>query len=238
MPVTGADTAGRPHPWAERSRRRTARRVRSTGAAAEPSTSGQGLDAGGLAMLAVLGAVSEGFGTFAEIAATARSIAPCDWQPTRDVLIGAANEALDDGLLCRDDPAERDDRAERAGAPRLAISDAGQGRLCDLLRRRAPDCRGPIGRAATALKVCFLGALDPESACGMLEDLSRSLRGDLTTLRQGCGACPARRDYALRCMDREIERIEQEIAWLERLQADLHAGRSPRTEGGVSGVPA
>ena len=230
QPIPGADTVGGPCPRVESSHRRTARRIPSTGGKSTGSNGQGGLEPGGLAMLAVLGTVSEGFGTFPEIVAAARSIAPMDWQPTREVLETSVGTALDHGLL------RCDATAERTTATRLALSAAGRGRLRELLRQPAHSCRGPIGRAATALKVCFLGALDPQSGCRILEDLSRSLRGDLESLRQGCVTCPASRAYARQCMDREIERIEEEVAWLRRLQADLCANRSPRTGRGARNV--
>ncbi len=170
-----------------------------------------------LAALVVLGSVNEGFGAFTEIVFAARSIAGPDWQPTGDVLAGAIERALDQGdLWCAD-------RVETAEDVRLEISVKGKQRLRELLHQPAPCCRRPLGRVAIALKVCFLGALDFRSGRRILEELSHAHRCELSHLKQGCESCPATRAYARLWMDREIERIEQELTWLDRLRDDLAA---------------
>ncbi len=170
-----------------------------------------------LASLVVLGSVNEGFGAFTEIVSAARSIAAPDWQPTGDVLAGAIERALDqEHLWCAEN-------SERAADVRLEISAKGKERLRELLHQPAPCCRRPIGRVAVALKVCFLGALDFRSGRQILEELSHAHRCELSHLRRGCESCPAARAYARLWMDREIERIEQELIWLDRLRDDLGA---------------
>ena len=170
-----------------------------------------------LAALVVLGSVNEGFGAFTEIVSAARSIGAPDWQPTGDVLAGAIERALDLGhLWCAE-------RVESAEDVRLEISVKGKERLRELLHQRAPCCRRPLGRVAIALKVCFLGAFDFRSGQQILEELSHAHRCELSHLKQGCETCPATRAYARLWMDREIERIEQELTWLDRLRDDLAA---------------
>ena len=189
----------------------------AVGSGAATARSREPLGPNDLATLAVLGIVNEGFRSYADVVAAARSIATADWQPTNDLVASAVNRALEDGHL------RRDRRAAKAAVPRWTISGTGRVRLGELLRRPAACCRSPHGRAATALKICFLGALDRETGCAVLEDLSHLHRAELRRLREGCASCPATRPYARRWMDREIERVEQEIGWLERLQADLPA---------------
>lgn len=176
------------------------------------------LEPGDLATLAVLGIVNEGFGSLSQVISAARSLARPDWQPTSDMLAGAVQAALQEGLLTI--------RQEtvRGGEPRLEILRAGTIRLQALLRQPPAQGRGSIGRTAAALKICFLGALDRMSGCEVIEDLSRSYRAELEALRHGRSSCPAGGAFPCRWIDREIERIEQEVAWLECLQADLRRG--------------
>lgn len=170
---------------------------------------------GDLAALAVLGIVSEGCATRAEIAGAARAIAAPDWQPTGDLIAGALTRAVDLGHLSGQGV------SPGGTGERFTITSAGAGRLRELLARPVPRCRGPVGRAATALKVCFLGALDQPHGCALLEDLSRRHRGELERLRGAATACPASCRYARVWIDREAQRIEQEVAWLESLRQEL-----------------
>ena len=173
----------------------------------------------------VLGAVSEGLEGFQEIATAARSIAACDWQPTADIVAAAVTRAVADGDLIRQEA------PDPATAPRFALSTAGKAHLCALLDRPSPRCRDSVGRTITALKVCFLGALDPARGCAVLETLSAGYRCELQVLRKGCRSCPVGRGYARLWIDREVQRIEQEVAWLEGLRANLTVN-TPSQQGG------
>lgn len=182
-------------------------------------TSGEILHPSDLVSLAVLGVVSEGCRTLGEIAAAARSIATCDWQPTTDLLAGSVTKAVEDGFL-------------RAAGPRAArqeiryrISSSGKAKLRDLLLRHSPRCRDSLGRASIALKICFLGVLDSPQAKQLLEDLTERYLDERRKLRATCSGCPASSGFAGLCIAREIQRLEQEQAWLESLSTNLPEAR-------------
>ena len=193
---------------------------------------------GDLATMAVLGIVNEGFGTLSQVVSAARSLARPDWQPTGEMLAGAVQAALADGLLTAQDTAQ--DTGRESTEPRLAILEAGLERLRALLRQPLARGRGSLGRTAAALKICFLGALDRTGGCAVIEDLSRSYGGELEALRLGRRACPAGGAFPCRWIDREIERIEQEVAWLQSLQAELRRGAASHwpSPGSPASTPA
>jgi hypothetical protein len=166
------------------------------------------LGAHDFALMAVLGIVHEGFTRFTEIAPAAKSLAGLDWQPTGDVLAGALEDALADGLLV----------VTEAG---YALAEEGRLRLAELVQASPATERGGTGRTAAALKVCFLGALDGEARDLVLDDLTRLQQGQLQALLDGCARCPASGVCARMWIAREIERMRSEIAWLGKLKAEL-----------------
>lgn len=168
-----------------------------------------------LSLFAILGIVNEGFDQLHQVVAGARNFASPDWQPTGEVVAGAVSDAVSAGLLTR--------RPSTASAEteRLAMTSLGRSRLRALLQTPLPARGGAAPRAAMALKVCFLGALPPKARAEVVSDLCHSHRSELDALRTRCARCPAGRRYARCWMDREVERIEQEIVWLERMSSDL-----------------
>jgi Putative AphA-like transcriptional regulator len=185
-------------------RRRSANNGRNTPEPVQRRT----LDARDFALMAVLGIVHEGFTRFSEIVPAAKSLAGLDWQPTGDVLAGALEDALADGLLV----------ATEAG---YALAEEGRLRLAELVQAPPATARGGAGRTAAALKVCFLGALDGETRDLVLDDLTRLQQGQLQALLEGCARCPASGVCARMWIAREIERMRSEIAWLGTLKAEL-----------------
>lgn len=168
-----------------------------------------------LASLAVLGIVHAGFGTMSQVVAAAQRLARADWQPTRDLLTDAVASALAEGCLALNEPETPSDE------PSFVITQAGTSRLRALLRSSAADGGGSLGRALAALRICFLGALDPETGREVLNDLSRSFQDELETLRRARVSCPAAGGSAGLWIEREIERVEHELGWLERLRPGL-----------------
>jgi hypothetical protein len=143
--VEAAGARDRPK-TARTGRSRPAKDGRNTPETPEPVRR-RALGAHDFALMAVLGIVHEGFTRFAEIVPAAKSLAGLDWQPTGDVLAGALENALADGLLI----------VTEAG---YALADEGRLRLAELVQASPATERGGTGRTAAALKVCFLGALD------------------------------------------------------------------------------
>lgn len=208
--VEAAGARDRPK-TARTGRSRPAKDGRNTPETPEPVRR-RALGAHDFALMAVLGIVHEGFTRFAEIVPAAKSLAGLDWQPTGDVLAGALENALADGLLI----------VTEAG---YALADEGRLRLAELVQASPATERGGTGRTAAALKVCFLGALDGDARDLVLDDLTRLQQGQLQALLDGCARCPASGVCARIWIAREIERMRSEIVWLGTLRAELWQAR-------------
>ena len=172
------------------------------------------LEARDLILLIVLGAVQSGCVSVGQVIATAKEMAPQDWQPTNDV-VGAGVKMAGKAHLLDLVPSE-----DLVPPVRLQISDRGRTVLRDLLRRSLPPYMGGAGRACVAAKLSFLDHLSPEERSGQLEELARAYRGALVALHQRSQA-PATAYRSRRWLDHEIERFEWELAWLDRLRSTI-----------------
>jgi len=163
------------------------------------------------AQMAVLGIVHEGFSTFGEIVPAAKSVARPDWQPTADVLASAVEGALKAGYL------------DSTGAG-YALTRDGHAVLVRYVQAPLASARGRSARTATALKLCFLEALDADQRESVIEDLARLQHAELRALLEGCETCPASGRCTRLWMAREIERIKSEMAWLDTLKVEIADG--------------
>lgn len=168
-----------------------------------------------LLLLTVLGAVQSGCSSLSQVTATAKELAPQDWQPTNDLIGAGVKGAVKARLLdlaCCDDV---------ASPTCLNITDPGRSFLRDLLRRSLPSHMGGVGRACVAAKLSFLEHLPPRERSAQLEELAKVYRGSLITLqrRSQTRATPAYRSR--HWLHHEIERFEWELAWLDRLRSEI-----------------
>ncbi len=165
--------------------------------------------------LVVLGSVRAGCAPFEAIAAIARELAPLQWQPTPDVLENSIGLALRDGLV-RVIAAPKGD-----GKPRLEITSQGAAAFRALLRRSVPGVWGGPCRTCVAAKLCFLDDLEPGERSMEVEALAHLYRQTLTSIRQRYDAPAPSPAVSRRWLRHEIDRLEWELDWLEKLRADL-----------------
>lgn len=158
--------------------------------------------------MAVLGIVHEGFRRFGEIVPAAKSLARPDWQPTADVLANALDGALEERYLA----------PTKSG---YALTRNGRLRLATFVRAPVESARGRTARTATALKVCFLRAVDDNQRDVVIAELARLQEDELRALVEGCAACPSSGRCTRLWIAREIERIRSEIIWLDTLKHEL-----------------
>ena len=165
--------------------------------------------------LTVLGAAANTCVSLNDIIALATTIAPQDWRPTVEVVGNGVLNAIDAGLIILVPMTQ-------PGVPvHFSITESGRAALHDLLRRAVPSSCGGPSRACMAAKLCFLECLDPAERSGEVEALTRSHRQVLETLRDRFKEQTASGMSARRWLHHEIERFEWELAWLDRLHADI-----------------
>ena len=164
-------------------------------------------------LLAVLGATQLGYGSVGEIMETAKHVASADWQPTGDVIASCIRDAIEAELV----RAEVEDGLD--GRCRLQMTDVGTERLFEMLLSSVPVAGG-VGRVCVAMRLCFLGALLPEARSECVAAVRRDYERELAELRRRCSRCPCRNPFVHLWMDREIDRIEWEMAWLDRFQSE------------------
>ena len=184
------------------------------------------LEARDLVLLTILGTVYGGSAPLTQIVATAKEMAPQDWQPTLDVIGGCVTRAIEARLLAPAASSAPD------GPICIEITDLGREVLRDLLRRSIPPHLGGLSRTCVAAKLCFLESLAPVDRFHQVDQLARMYRADLEALRRR-SECPRRwPPQSRRWLHHEIERFEWELAWLDRLRLDI-APTAPRVVGGL-----
>lgn len=180
------------------------------------------LQSGDITLLVLLGSVRAGGARFDAIAATARELAPLHWQPTPDVLEAALGVALDNGLL-RMVPGACD-----AATPLLEITPRGTAAYRALLRRSVPCSAGGPCRTCIAAKLCFLDDLEPGERSMEVDALARLYRQTLTAIRERYDAPAPNSAVSRRWLRHEIDRLEWELGWFDRLRAAVEAdARAP-----------
>lgn len=158
---------------------------------------------GDVALLLVLGTAARAPATLAHLVATARDVAPCDWQPTTDTIAAAARRALALGYAY-----------ERQAGTDVALETTPHGRdhMVQLLRKPLPT--GPDGfvRTCMSAKSVFLDHLPAPERGEHAAELVVLYRGTIAAacrLRAAlAGALPG--DLA-----GEYLRLESERAWLD-----------------------
>lgn len=163
------------------------------------------LGGGELAELAVLGQIHLGCGRLAEVVRESKGMAPREWQPTTDVIAAALNTAFRRGHVRA--PAGRPGRTAEA----WVLTAPGHVRLAELLECRLPSRGGPRV-AGTAMKICFMGALDAGARIRVLGEIADAERAYLRDLR---ARGPVRDGSTWAWHAREEARVQGDLAWLE-----------------------
>ncbi|MFP6744949.1 MAG: hypothetical protein VCB77_07180 [Alphaproteobacteria bacterium] len=165
--------------------------------------------------LSALGLLSQGPKSYAAVANEVRHFTTRFWGPTLDVMASSIELMRLEGLV------EADDDSGTAGEAVLHLTEAGRAELVELLSATVRVPASDFNKLVVALKLRFLHLLpvaqQRDQAEGLIE-MRQGERARLIDLR----ATHAHDDgYLPRWLDREISRIEDDMAWLEDLRARL-----------------
>lgn len=161
-----------------------------------------------LALLVVLGTAERGPVSLKEIVATARLLAPQDWQPTTETIGGAAERAVADGLATVVGDALSPEAA-------LETTHLGRDRMVALLRKPIPRSSGGFIRSCMCAKACFLDCLPYPERGGHAGELAQLYREAVDLLHRLQGLPRPLAGSALDDLRHETVRLESELAWLE-----------------------
>lgn len=169
-----------------------------------------------LAVLGVAGALAR---TTAQLVAGVKQIAGARFQPTTDVIAGRIAALSDRGLLTPTPTGPM-------GDPLWQPSAAGRAHMHRLLLMHGGSPVDALAAVCARLKICFLEMLDPEARGRVVDDLVVAHRRALNEARVALAGCAGRCALVQRCLARDVERWEAEIAWLEALRFEVEGGAS------------
>lgn len=159
-----------------------------------------------LVLLVVLGTAGRAPTSLKEVAATARLLAPQDWQPTADTICGAVRRALADDLVTM---------SGTGAATTLKTTPLGRLCLVDLLRKPIPRSTGGFIRTCMSVKLSFLDVLPQPERGAHADELAHLYRDAIAVLRRLERLPRPFAGPALDEMRHEIVRMESELTWLD-----------------------
>ena len=151
--------------------------------------------------LAALGLLTEGAKSYADLAAEVRHLSARLVGPSLD-LLGPSIELL-----------KVEELAASGAGELLAITDKGRAELKRLLKA---SLRGPIGevnKLIIALKLRFLGVLDPDDRLLQVEMLAETFEQELARLSDLRAHLADRPGLLLDWLDHDISQVGERIAW-------------------------
>ena len=168
--------------------------------------------------LAALGLLTEGAKSYADLASEVRHLSARLVGPSLD-LLGPSIELLKvEELAAASGPGEV-----------LAVTDKGRAELRRLLKA---SLRGPIGevnKLIIALKLRFLGVLDPDDRLLQVEMLAETFEQELARLSDLRAHLADRPGLLLDWLDHDIQQVGERIAWfhdlLRRLETPAKAAQ-------------
>ena len=155
--------------------------------------------------LAALGLLTEGAKSYADLASEVRHLSARLVGPSLD-LLGPSIELLKVEELAAPGPGEL-----------LAVTDKGRAELRRLLKA---SLRGPIGevnKLIIALKLRFLGVLDPDDRLLQVEMLAETFEQELARLSDLRAHLADRPGLLLDWLDHDIHQVGERIAWFHEL---------------------
>lgn len=173
--------------------------------------------------LAVLGVASERACTAAEVISVVKRVGGARFRPTTDVIAGRIVTLAEAGLLT---PLPGHTPARLPGKVRWQPSASGRARVQRLLMAQSAAPADALAAVCAGLKICFLGMLAPDARDAVVSDLLAAHRRALGQAQAALTGCPCRCAFVQRCLAREVERWEAELAWLEALAGELGAART------------
>jgi DNA-binding PadR family transcriptional regulator len=175
--------------------------------------------------LAVLGVASERARTAAEVISVVKRVGGARFRPTADVIGGRIATLVEAGLLTTppdEAPARVPDEV------RWQPSARGRAQAQRLLTAPSAAPADALAAVCAGLKICFLGMLAPDARAAVVSDLLAAHRRALGQAQAALTGCPCRCPFVQRCLAREVERWESELAWLEALVDEFAAPQRAR----------
>ena len=170
------------------------------------------LEPSDLALLIVLGTADRNPVSLAEIASTAKLLAPQDWQPTTETIGAAVERALTGRLVALG--------GEGAiSGTGVETTSLGRSRIVDLLFKPIPGSTGGFLRACMAAKLHFLHHVPHPKRSNHAEELAQLYRDAIAFMRRIQQLPRPLAGSALDDLREEMFRMESELAWLDGMAA-------------------
>ena len=167
--------------------------------------------------LSALGLLSQSPMSYAALANEVRHFTTRFWGPTLDVMASSIELMRLEGLI--ESVSQVADGAD--GDSMLRLTDAGRAELAELLSATVRAEASDFSKLAIALKLRFMHVLplpEQQDQADALIEMRQAEAARLIDLR----AAHADEDgHFLRWLDREIDRTQDDLVWLEELRASL-----------------
>ena len=167
--------------------------------------------------LSALGLLSRGPMSYASVANEVRHFTTRFWGPTLDVMASSIELMRLEGLV----EAVSDDGNVADGAAILRLTDAGRAELNELLSATVRAEASDFSKLAIALKLRFMHLLPVAEQRDQAESLIEMRQIEAARLIDLRATHADEGGHFLRWLDREIDRAQDDLAWLEDLRARL-----------------
>ena len=167
--------------------------------------------------LSALGLLSRGPKSYASVANEVRHFTTRFWGPTLDVMASSIELMRLEGLV----EAVSDDGNDADGAAILRLTDAGRAELNELLSATVRAEASDFSKLAIALKLRFMHLLPVAEQRDQAESLIEMRQIEAARLIDLRATHADEGGHFLRWLDREIDRAQDDLAWLEDLRARL-----------------
>ena len=169
--------------------------------------------------LSALGLLSQGPMSYASVATEVRHFTTRFWGPTLDVMASSIELMRLEGLV--EKLAEDGDAAVGDGDSILRLTDAGRAELNELLSATVRAPASDFSKLVIALKLRYMHLLSPAQQRDQAENLVEMRQIETARLIDLRAAHAHEDGLFLRWLDREIDRAQDDLAWLEELSASL-----------------
>ena len=159
--------------------------------------------------LSALGLLSQGPMAYASVANEVRHFTTRFWGPTLDVMASSIELMRIEGLI--------EDDADSM----LRLTDAGRTELNELLRATVRAEASDFSKLAIALKLRFMHLLTVAEQRDQIESLIEMRQSEAARLIDLRSAHAHEEGNFLIWLDREIDRTEDDLAWLQDLRVGL-----------------
>ena len=165
--------------------------------------------------LTALGLLSQGPKSYAAVANEVRHFTTRFWGPTLDVMASSLELMRFEGLV------EAAGGVETADDSVLRLTDAGRAELHALLSATVRVPATDFSKLVIALKLRFMHLLPADERRDQADALIEMRQAEFARLCDLRAAHAGEDGYFLRWLDREIDRIDDDLAWLAKLRDEF-----------------